>query len=482
MPTAVDSRRDVLIEKNRRYQRRCFEWFFRCNPPGPNRRNYKYGRHTITMLRELDDVTKRIERGLSTYLIINIPPQHGKSDVSSRRWPVWHLGRNPDHRVMMLANNDSLAIEFSTSARNCFKDAADDVFDVQLDAQSAAKKAWRINEHSGVFHAAGINGDVVGHGAEVIIIDDYIADREQAESATQRDKLWHKLSDDIMTRRGNPCAVVIPVTRWHEDDICGRIMQRNDPDHPKYNADFPVFKVILFPAWDDKDGWLFAEKFGEAHYKQARAAQSGMGNYGWNAEYQQDPTPREGSLLHAERTQFLEPAEFNALVESVGVQMVWGWDMASTTKDVSGSDPDFSVGTLAGARDGKVYVARVVAGHWRGATRDKLIRECALSTPNSPVIIESVGAYKEAYEHVRDLLFGQIPVRKFTPVADKFARAQCLEAPFEVGMVYACKADWNVPWVAEHTAFPNGTHDDRVDSLVVAVHDALRYRGALVSR
>lgn len=383
---------------------------------------------------------------------------------------------------MMLANNDSLAVEFSTSARQCLKEIGDYVFDTRIDPQSAAKKAWRIDEHSGVFHAAGINGDVVGHGAEVIILDDYIADREQAESASQRDKLWHKFADDILTRRGDPCAVVVPVTRWHEDDICGRIMQRNDHNHPKYSADFPVFKVILFPAWDDARGWLFPEFRSDAYYRGQRAAQSGMGNYGWNAEYQQDPTPREGSLLHAECTQFLKPDEFNKLVAQLGVPMCWGWDLASTIKDVSGSDPDYSVGTLAGVKNGKVYVARVVAGRWRGATRDKIIQECALSTPNSPVIVEAVGAYKEAYEHVRDLLAGKVPVRKFIPVTDKFARAQCLEAPFEAKMVYACEGDWNIPWVAEHTAFPNGTHDDYVDSLVTAVHDRLRNRAMMISR
>ena len=434
------------------------------------------------MLRELDRATKRLENGLSTYLIINVPPQHGKSDISSRRWPAWHLGRNPEHRVMMLAHNDSLAIEFSESARACLKEDIGYVFDVRLDPLSAAKKSWRIDEHSGVFHAAGISGDVTGHGGEVIIIDDYINSREQAESATQRDKLWHKFADDILTRRGDPCAAVVPVTRWHEDDICGRIMQRNDPKHAKYNPEFPPFRVLIFPAWAKDRGWLFPEFRSESYYKQARAAQSDMSSYGWNAEYQQDPTPRVGTLLHAERTQFLKPADFANLVKQLGIHMCWGWDLASTTKDVSGSDPDYSVGTLAGVLGGRVYIERVVAGRWRGATRDKIIEECALSTPNSPVIVESVGAYKEAYEHVRDLLSGKVPVRKFVPVMDKFARAQCLEAPFEANMVYACEADWNAPWVSEHTIFPNGSHDDYVDSLVTAVHDRLRNRGMSISR
>ena len=472
MPTAVKTatRSEQMHARRslaRRAARDSFESFFRSCPPG---KPYHYGKHTIAVARELDRVTKRLEAGKSTFLIVNMPVRHGKSNLTSQRWPVWHLGRNPDNEAMMLAHNDSLAIGFSRSARACFREYASPLFKLQMSSESAAVKSWEIEGHPGKYQAAGIHGDVVGHGGHIIVIDDYHHGREEANSRTQRDKVWDAFTDNILTRRAPVCGVVISATRWHEDDLVGRIKNRNDPKHKNYNPEFPKFRVVVFPAHDENGNWLFPERFPESTYTEMRAT---LSPHAWTSEYMQDPVPRSGNLLHAEKVVWHDPAEFWKLVRERGIRMRWGWDLASTSKEVSGGDPDNSVGTFAGVEDRDVWVGRVVAGQWRGPKRDAIIRECALSTPGAEVIVEVVAGYKDAYEHVADMLHGTNTVTSFTPVHDKVARAECLEAPFEAGHVHACRGEWNQPWKTELLAFPNGTHDDNIDSLVTAVHGVL---------
>lgn len=470
MPTET-ARHEALAELARRRAQESFPAFFRLFPP---RKPYYYGRHTVRMLQELDRATKRLERGHSTYLISNMPVRHGKSDLTSRRWPCWHLGRNPDHEVMMISHNDSLATRFSRAARKCFRDTAPALFDIDIAKDSASVKAWDVQDRSGTFQASGISGDVVGHGGDVIVIDDYLRNREEAESRAIRDKVWDKFTDDVLTRRAPQCAFVINVTRWHEDDVVGRILRMNDTNSEDYDKDFPRFRLIKFPAERADGTWLFPERFDDEYYRSARAS---MSAHAWSSEYMQEPVPRVGNMLHAESVVEHEPEEFWRLVAASGVQLRWGWDLASTEKQIGGGDPDYSVGTYAGAASGSVWVAKVVRGRWRGSKRDEIIRRCAVSTPGAPVIVEVVGAYKEAFEHVREILAGQSPVRAFKPARDKFARASVLEGPFEVGEVHVPRgASWLPAWIEEHVAFPNGKHDDQVDSHVVAVHDQL-HRG-----
>lgn len=452
-----------------------FEFFFRQFQPKPV---YKYGRHTLALLDQLDSATKRLERGESTHLVVNVAPRHGKSDAVSRRWPVWHLCRNPDHEFMMISHGDDLATTLSADARTCFREASW-MWDLTMSEDTRAKKRWKINGHDGSFYAAGIGGDITGRGGHVIVVDDYLKDRESAESMHIREKLWETFTHVVLTRTPPAHAVVIVATRWHEDDIVGRIQVRNDPEHEKYDPDFPEYRIIKFPAQDERyradgagDGseWLFPERWSAQDYKSMRAA---VAEYGWNSEYQQDPRPRRGNMLRMDRVKhWVDPEEWPSLV--AGVRFSRGWDLASTKKERSKSDPDYSVGTKAGYKDGRLYIDDVVRGQWSGMQREERIRVCAEDDgPLVTVIVEVVGGYKDAFERVQAIVGGVVPVKDFKPATDKVARAACLEAVFEIGNVYVKKADWNAAWRDELGAFPSGRHDDQVDSLVVAVHDMI---------
>ena len=462
--------RSALEELASRKIKRSFEALFRAFPPADR---YVYGRHTLSLLHLLDKTTKQLEQGVSSYRCICMPPRHGKSDVASRRYGAWHLIRNPDHEFILTSYNYSLASDMSYELRRVMRRVGP-MYGINLQADRGALDSWRVAGHKGAVHAAGLGGTITGRGADVLLVDDYFKNREEAESDTQRQRKWESFESDLLTRLSPVHAVVIVANRWHEDDIVGRILRKNDPDHEDYDEDFPPFEYTRFPAQDENGRWLFQERFGEAWYKTMRAF---MGTYAWNAQAQQDPQPRTGNLLQANNVQWIT-------AEDLPNDLTWrrGWDVASTEKERIKDDPDYTVGTLAAYdfKQRRLYVRHVVRGQWTAPKRDRIIRQTAIvDGANVQVRVEAVAGYKDTYEHVRDQLRGAAVVRKVVPSTDKVARASVLEPVFESGDVYVVKGPWNRPWQAELMSFPSSKHKDQVDSLVVAVHDDIQRKGRM---
>ena len=458
------TKRELLEEYMRRKAGKDFETFFRISAPNDN---YQYGVHTLAMLHRLDCVTKDLEEGKCSYLCICVPPRHGKSDIVSRRWPVWHLGRNPDHEFILAAYNDSLATDLSYDARASFEQDGHYVFNQRLDPNRHSINRWRVNGKKGIMFAVGIGGTITGRGGNIIAIDDYLKNREEAESPTVRDKVWDGFVTDLWTRRAPIHAVVVTANRWHEDDLVGRLQRANDPNSKDYNPDIPKFEMLKFPAQDEKGNWLFTDRFDDKWYASLKAA---LGSYGWNALGLQDPVPRQGNMLMAGNVKILSADEFDQMTHDV--KWTRGWDLASTKKERAKNDPDNSSGTKAGAKDGCIFVHEEVGGQWTAEVRNEIIkRKAEQDGPRVKVVIETIGGYKDTYILVKQALRGLAKVTNFTPVHDKVARATFLESYFELGNVYLREGAWIGPWVEEFLAFPSAKHDDRVDSLVTALHD-----------
>lgn len=468
VPTGYEhvTEEEIRTEQLRRVMRDDFESFFRINPPG---KEYIYGQHTLEIINRLDRAVKDYERGISTNLVVTVPYRHGKSDIVSRRLPAWFLGRNPDAEVILACHSDQLAHDLSRKARECFHEQSW-VFEQALSIESHAVGHWEIADHAGSMSATGIGGAIVGRGADLLIVDDYLKSRQLAESQLIRDRQWDSFNDDLRTRQAPVHITVICATRWHEDDLVGRALNRCDPDHKDYNAKAPVFEELRYPMQAEDGEWLFLQRFPESWYEQQ---QSNLGTYGWNSLGQQDPQPREGNLLRADMVRFLPDGEFDKL--TAGARWVRGWDLASKKKERVKADPDYTVGTRATIHKGVIYVDDVVKGQWSAVARDKIIEECSLSDgQNTPVYLECVAGYTDAYDYVTRLLAGKAIVRKYTPIVDKVARASQFEAKFELGMVVCRKAEWNADWIRVVNSFPTGAHDDDVDSFVVALNEMIK--------
>jgi predicted phage terminase large subunit-like protein len=435
--------------------RLSFPDFFRKYPPA---QNYLWGRHTIAIAALLNHATEVVESGGQIYIIITVPPRHGKSDQASRRYPAWHLLRNPDHEVILATHTAELSQYLSRSARRAFSEAGQEYGLVFADDQNQVG-CWGIQGHTGGMYSIGIGGSAPGHGAHVLIIDDYCRNREEAESETIRERVWDAFRSDLMTRLAPAHAVVIVATPYNEDDLIGRIEKE-----AARNPEFPKFQRVRFPALNDDGTYLFPERFPPEWYRAQRAA---IGEYAWQSLYQCDPKPRIGRLLRADLVKIEKKMP-------EGLRWHRGWDLASTEKERVKDDPDFTVGTKSAWDGTDLWIADVRRGQWAAPERDKRIVDTAKDDGRGVVVhIEVVAGYKDTYERVRKLLWGIAIVRKQTPDIDKVAKAAPFEPLFEASRVHLLEAPWNREWIAEHLAFPRGKKDDQVDSTIISAMGAI---------
>ena len=422
-------------------------------------RPYIYGQHTYALLRECQLATEAVDRGECYYAIVCLPPRHGKSDIISRRFSPWYLGGHPDHEIILSSYSADLAHELSIDALKCFRESAP-LFGLCPGRQRA--NFWTVQDRKGKVNAVGLGGSITGKGAHIFIIDDYLKNRQEAESQAIRDHLWDSFKSDLWTRRAPVHAFIIVATRWHVDDLVGRLQAEHDK-----NPDFPKFKMVRFPAQLDDGSYLFPERFPQAYYESQKA----LGVYAWQSLFQNDPAPRMGNLLRADLVNWIDASEVPE-----GLSWRRGWDLASSEKERMKDDPDYTVGTLAAfdSKTRRLYIRDVVRGQWSALKRDSRMEETAqldAASGCARVNIEAVGGYVDTFNRVRANLRGTAVVRKVTPMVDKVARASVLEPLFEAGNVYAVKSRWKQDWESELLAFPSGKHDDQVDSLVVAVYD-----------
>lgn len=451
--------------------RQDYGCFFSVAHPG---RKYTFGNPTNVMIDVVQEAVDTVERGENYFAVVNIAPRHGKSDIFSKRAPAWILGKHPDWEMILAAYSASLAEELSGTARDCFNECCKSgVFNLSLSRDKHKRASWSPQDEIGVLNAMGLGGTINGRGAKIMIIDDYVKNRIEAESQTVRDAIWNSFTQDLMTRR-DPTghAVIIVATRWHVDDLCGRIIAAM-----KENPKFPKFKQIVMKSQNEDGSYLFPERFSKEFYEEARASVS---EYGWNSLYQQDPKPREGTLLKIGNCKMIE-------VEDLPPGLNWrrGWDLASSEDERQKDDPDWTVGSLVAydKPSGRIYYRDVVRFRHTALKRNEIMLSVAKADKVlgcNKTIIESTGQSKDTFIIMKAMLAGIQVVEKFTPqgTGDKVTRAaSVLEAPMEAGNVYVVDGKWNDTWADEHLMFPNALHDDQVDSGVVAIYKDVVHGG-----
>lgn len=429
------------------------------------RGKYLLGYHIAQIAQRLTRAVKDYQSGQSTRLIITVPFRHGKSELSSRGFPPYFLGHNPDAEVMLVCYSSSLANEMS---RDCMRWMDGTEYHrlfpgVCVDTHSRAVSRWGIAGHRGKFFPMGLGGSITGKGADLLIIDDYLRSRSEAESTLMREKIWNAFTNDLLTRLAPVHLCLIVATRWHTDDLIGRILEQN-----RVNTAFPRFDLLEFPAKSDDypSGYLFPERFSKEWYENQFSA---LGSYGASALLQCRPIAHGGNLLKVDAVQFHQGWE---LFPS-NLRYVRFWDLASTANERLKSDPDYTVGTRAGVLevDGKlhVFVDDVCRIRAEAPERNRVIVETARADgPGVVQGIESVAGYKDTFTTIHDLLRGVARVRKMKASGDKISRASVIEPLFEAGLVHVRVAPWNAAWIEELSAFPFGKHDDQVDALVGA--------------
>lgn len=399
-----------------------------------------------------------MDAGLLTKLMIFMPPRHGKSEMVTIRYPVWCIENDPERRVIIGAYNQPLAERFSRRAR---KIAATRL---TLSDDRNAAGDWETAAGGGV-RAAGVGSGVTGMGANLIIIDDPVKSREEANSETYRQRVWDWYTDDLYTRREPGAAMLLIQTRWHEDDLAGRILASEDG---------PNWTVVNLPAEAEEGdplgrpigAALCRERYDEAALASIRLV---LGSWSYAALYQQRPMPAEGGMFRRQWFEMVTAVPFEG-------ERVRYWDRAATE-----NDGDYTAGVLVAKVGGLFYVEDVVRGQWSSGERDRVILVTAERDADRygkgrvrQVCEQEPGASgKDAAIAFARLLVGHT-VSSEPASGSKETRADPLASQAEAGNVKVLRAAWNAAWFDEFCAFPMGSHDDQVDATAGAFNRLAR--------
>lgn len=240
--------------------------------------------HHEIIANELEHIDRVGDRDYKILLVF-VPPRHGKSELCSIGFPAWYLGRRPEKEIITVSYSGELAQDFGSKTRTIVSDQAYKlIFNTTLKEDEQAKAKWKTNR-GGAYTSVGVGGALTGRGANILLFDDPIKNRQEAESQLVRDSVWSFFTSTAFTRLEPNGVVVVILTRWHIDDLAGRILA-----HPQLSK---RIKVIHFPAIATQKeanrnigDALWPERFDEKALDEIRTT---IGPYDWEALYQGNP-------------------------------------------------------------------------------------------------------------------------------------------------------------------------------------------------
>lgn len=447
--------------------RESFEDFIRYVRPG-----YVFNWHHLVLI----DHLQRLADGEFSQLIVMMPPRHGKSELVSRLFPAWMLARNTDEQIIAASysadlagamNRDCQRIISSEQYKEIFPDTnLSEGKDVGTVRNS---KRFDVVGSRGYYVSAGVGGGITGVGCTIGIIDDPVKNAEEADSPTYRRKAWEWYTTTFQTRFEPGCKEVICQTRWHEDDLTGRILQTENSDR----------RVVLFPALADtqEQHRSIGEPLWESKYNRAALLKikTNVGTRSWNALYQQTPVEEDGNIL--KRTWFKEYDDKK--IDLSGLPVNFYFDTAYT--DDEKNDP--TAGLAYVKKGGDYYLLQCESKHLEFNEALKFIKDLTRQngyTNRSMIRVEPKASGKSLVQVAKagtDLNIREAPI----PKGDKVSRANSVAPVIEAGRVFVPAGRvWVQNFLAEVAAFPNGAHDDRVDCLTGMIISE-QSRGGLIA-
>jgi predicted phage terminase large subunit-like protein len=411
-------------------------------------------------------------------LIVLTPPRHGKSNLISCYTPAWFLGRHPDRNVLLASYEAEFAATWGRKARDVLEQHGQRFFGIRIRSDSSAASRWQLEDHGGGMATAGVGGPLTGRGANLMIIDDPVKNSEDANSDVIREKQWDWFRSTAYTRLEPGGSIVLVMTRWHDDDLAGRILA--DPEIG------PGWEVIRLPAIVEDDDLPdpLERAVGEALWperypvEELAAIRRVLGSYLFSALYQGRPAPAEGNLFKRDDLRYWRPIvsnDSNTLynlgggriinpVECTRLTMV---DLATTIKTTS----DYTVvGTFDIDPNGLMVCVDLDRRRLDGPDLLPLLKAKYQQWQPALMGVESAGFQIAIIQQARR---DGLPVIELKAEKDKLSRALTASAKHESEQIwFEADAAYLDALVPELLSFPRGTYDDQVDVIAFAAIEA----------
>lgn len=453
-----------------------------------SRKRYIAARHLAYLNRRLLDLAARSGK---RNLAVSMPPRYGKSETCSRYFPAWYLGTFPDHRVILTSYEADFAASWGKHCRDTLEEFGEEIFGISVERASRARGRWNIAGREGGMMTAGAGGAITGKGANLFVIDDPIKNHKEALSKDRRDDVWEWWQSTASTRREvhlasglDPITLVI-MTRWHEDDLLGRLIAQ-EPD------EWEVINFPLIALEEDVLGRMPGDVLWDLRHDKAAVerVQRNSTPYWFHSLFQGKPRPDEGGIVKRAWIKYFDQHPNRDLFDAQGwpkQELAKGgrgsWDCAF--KDTDGSD-------------------NVVGGAWYQHQADRFLVDCTVAKRDFTRTCADVEAFHPELRKVlvEDKANGpavlnvlQRKRRGLVPFdpgvhGSKAARLHAVAPSFHSGNIWlprpvvpsradppisegvpVARAEWVTDYIEEVTAFPNATHDDQVDMTTQALLD-----------
>lgn len=426
--------------------------------------DYLVGAHHKRLASLLED----LRNGDKDRICVSVPPRHGKSHLVSTYFPAWYLGNNPQHQILLVSHTTDLAVDFGRKIRNIIdSDKYQAIFpNVTLAADSKSAGRWNTN-HGGIFYACGVGSALAGRGANLLVVDDPHNEQDIINGNYDIfDKAYMWFTLGARTRLMPDGKVAIIHTRWHQDDLTGRLVK-----DMTQNEEVDQYEVFEFPAIlnenTDNEKALWPEFFDLPALHRTKAS---MPVFQWNAQYQQNPTGEEGAIIKREwwkiwKAESPPPCEY----------IIMSLDAAAEAKTRSDFSALTTWGIFLSEEDNTHNIILLNSIKKRlefPELKDLAYKEWKEWEPDS-FIIEKKSNGTPLFQEFRRM---GIPVQEYTPhrgSGDKTARLNSIADIIRSGLVWVPETRWAEELVEEIASFPFASHDDLVDSAVMGL---MRFR------
>ena len=407
-------------------------------------------------------------------LMVFVPPQHGKSEIISRHFPLWCLGNDPDMKIVGSSYSGDLACQFGRSIQRTMD--TPEYAAVFPDGYAAAQHSrgyihnadmFETVGHHGFYKAVGVGGSLTGTPADLAIIDDPVKDALEANSRVYRDRVWDWYNTVLSTRLHNQSRQILIMTRWHEDDLAGRILQAQPNE----------WEILSIPALCEveHDGGMSDRHVGDAlwperHSREKLEKQRDMSPREFAALYQQRPAIEGGNIVHRDWFNIIPMSEFQRMrfQEPIHFYLDTAYNKKQRNAD---NDPS---GILAACRvKGNIFILHA----------QRVWKEMPDLLRFLPNYIETHGGNSKSILHVEPKANGISVIQMLksdttlnvkqtkTPTEDKEVRLRVVSPRIECGRVFLVDGSWTNEFLDEVTSFPAAPHDEFVDILGYAIND-----------